>query len=127
MRIASLYALCSCSRMRAAKACSSSSGSTGTAFCTMDGAVVEVLVNEVHGAARDFYAVVERLFLRLQSRKRRQQRRVDVQDSIGELLHKPRREQAHVSCEAYEINLVLTQGLHDFAVVLFADLCLWME
>ena|SRR5215469_13828709 len=35
MRIASEYAMCSCSRMRAARVCSSSESSTVTDFCTM--------------------------------------------------------------------------------------------
>src|SRR5439155_22559576 len=35
--MASLYAMCSCSKMRAARECSSSVSSTGIAFCTMIG------------------------------------------------------------------------------------------
>ena len=39
-----------------------------------DGAVVEVLVHKMHGAAGDLHAVVERLVLRFQPREGRQQR-----------------------------------------------------
>src|SRR5271157_5094498 len=89
-----------------------------------DGAVVEVGVHEVHRAAGDFHAIVEGLLLRLQSWKRRQQRRMDVEDAVGKLLHEPRRQQAHVSRKADKINFVLAQRGNDLAIMLFARLAL---
>ena len=55
----------------------SSVGSMGTALLQDDGAVVEVLVDEVHGASGDLYAVFEGLLLGVESGERGQQRGVD--------------------------------------------------
>ena len=38
-----------------------------------DGPVVQMLVDKMHGAASDFYAVVQRLFLRVHAGEGRQQ------------------------------------------------------
>ena len=79
----------------------------GHYFLHQDGAVVEVGVHEVDSAARNLHAIVESLLLRLQSRKRRQQRRMNIEDAVGKLLHKPRRQQTHVSRKANQIDLLL--------------------
>src|SRR5271165_2487500 len=85
-----------------------------------DRSVVEVGNHEVHGTARHLHAVVERLLLRVKSRKRRQQRRVDVQDAIGKLLYEPRRQQSHIASKADEIDFVVFQCGDDQTVVLLA-------
>ena len=43
-----------------------------------DGAVVEFFVDKVDSTARDLHTIGESLFLGLKSRKRRQQRRMNV-------------------------------------------------
>ena len=53
---------------------------------------VAALVDEVHGAAGDARAVVERLLLRVDAGKRGQQRRVDVDHAL-----RKRREKAAAS------------------------------
>jgi len=48
-----------------------------------DSAVVEVLVDEVDGAAGDLYAVIECLLLGVEAGEGRQQRGMDVEDAVG--------------------------------------------
>src|ERR1700690_823807 len=43
---------------------------------------------------------------------------MNVEDAPWELLHEPWREQAHVSGKTDQINLVLLQRSHDFAIML---------
>ena len=43
-----------------------------------NGSMIELLIHKVNSAACDFYAVRQCLFLRLESGKRRQKRRVDI-------------------------------------------------
>ena len=50
---------------------------------------VDALVDEVHRDAEDLHAVVERLLDGVQARERRQQRRMDVEDAVGEARTKP--------------------------------------
>ena len=45
---------------------------------------------------------------------------MNIQDASRKLLHEPGREQAHVSRQANQIDVVLLQGGYDFAIVLFA-------
>ena len=73
-----------------------------------DRPVVQVLIDEVHGAAADLHAVVEGLPLRVHAGEGRQQRRMDVEDPRGELLDEPRRQQAHVAGQADQIDLRLS-------------------
>src|ERR1051326_5570430 len=47
-----------------------------------DRTVVEMLVDEMHGAAADFDSVFERLPLRVEAGKRGQQRRMNIKDAI---------------------------------------------
>src|ERR1035437_9440487 len=47
-------------------------------FLHNDGPVIKFLIHEMHGATGYFHPICERLLLRLQSRKRRQQGRMDV-------------------------------------------------
>src|SRR5260370_16904272 len=85
-----------------------------------NGAGVEIFVDEMDGAAGEFYAIFESLALRFQSGERREQRRMDIEDAIWKLCDKKRRQQAHVSGEADEIDFVLIEYGSDLAVVDFA-------
>ena len=49
-----------------------------------DGTAVELRGDQVHGCARDLDAVLERLPLRVDAGKRRQERRVHVEDARRE-------------------------------------------
>ncbi len=82
--------------------------------------MVQVLVHEMYGAAAELHAIFERLLLRLKPRKRGQQRRMNVQNLSRELLHEPRREQAHVSGEHHQVYPGIAKGRHYGAVVLLA-------
>ena len=69
-----------------------------------DRAGVEIFVDEMDGATGEFYAVFESLPLRFESGERRQQRRMNIQNAIGERGDEIGREQTHVACEADEID-----------------------
>ena len=58
----------------------------------------------MHGAPGKFRAVFERLPLRFKPRKRRQQRRMNIQDATRKRRDEIRRKQTHVSREANEID-----------------------
>lgn len=89
-----------------------------------DGAVIEVLVDEVDGAAGDFYSVVEGLLLRIEAGKGGKQRWVDVEDAVGEGGDEGGREQSHIAGEADEVHVVLAQAGDEVAVVLGAGAAL---
>ena len=82
-----------------------------------DGTVVEFFVHEMHRTTGNLHTVGEGLFLSLQSGESRQQRWMDIENAPGKLLHEPRREQPHVSCQAHKVNLVLPQGAYDLTIV----------
>src|SRR6266404_8071986 len=84
-----------------------------------DRAGIEIFVHEVDRATGKFYAVFERLALRFQARKRRQQRRVNIQNAVWKRRHKVRRQQAHISGKANQVHLVLVQDGDDLPVVGF--------
>ena len=67
-----------------------------------DRAGVELAGDEVHGRAGDLHAVPERLLLRIDAGKRRQQRRVDVEHRVRKRVEQPRADQAHEAGEADE-------------------------
>ena len=83
-----------------------------------DSAVVEFFVHEMDRAARNLHTVSKSLFLGLKSGKSRQQRRMNVKNAPGKLLHKPRREQPHISRKTDQINLVLPERSYDFTIML---------
>src|SRR6059058_1427928 len=85
-----------------------------------DGARVEVFVHEMHGAAGEFHPVFQRLALRFEARKRRQQRRMNIQDAIRKLGHEIGREQAHVAGKANQVDFVLVENGPNLTVVDFA-------
>ena len=65
-----------------------------------DGAGVEIFVDEVDGAAGEFYAVVEGLLLRFEAGERGEERGMDVEDALGEGGYEEGRKEAHVAGEA---------------------------
>jgi hypothetical protein len=83
-------------------------------------AVIEVLIDEVHGAASDFDSIVEGLLLGIESRKGGQQRRVDVEDAIWKCSNEAGGEQAHVASEADEVDVVFPKAGDKVGVVLGA-------
>ena len=70
---------------------------------------VDALVDEVDRGAGELDAVVERLPLRVETRERRKQRRMDVQDAAGERADEPAREDPHEAGEADEPDAVLVE------------------
>jgi len=64
-------------------------------------------------------AVFERLALSVQTGEGRQERRMDVDDRVGEGANEDRREQAVESREADELDLALPQHLDDALVERF--------
>ena len=85
-----------------------------------DGAVVEVLVDKVDGAAGYFDSIVEGLLLGVESRKRGQQGRVNVDDAIRKCSNKAGREQSHVAGEADEVDSVFAKAGDEVGVVICA-------
>ncbi len=88
---------------------------------------VQILVHEMHGAAGEFRAVLERLPLRFKSRKRRQQRRMNIQDAVGKRRDEIGRKQPHVACEADQIDIFFPERRDYQFVVGLALQSLWME
>ena len=85
-----------------------------------DGAGVEIFVNEMDGAAGEFYAVFEGLALGFEAGEGGKERRVNVEDAVGEGGDEIRREEAHVAGEADEVNFVLVEDGDDLAIVGFS-------
>ena len=74
-----------------------------------DDAVVYGLVDEVDGAAGDPGSVVEGLVLGVEAGEGGEQRRVDVEDAVGEGCGEGWRDDAHVSGEADEVDVVVVE------------------
>lgn len=83
--------------------------------------MVEFFVDEVDGASSDLYSVVEGLLLRVQSWKRRQQRRMNIKNALRIGLHEGRREKPHITCQADQLNFMLLQCSDDGKVVFGAS------
>src|SRR5579862_6347880 len=92
----------------------------GNGLLHNDGAVIEFLIDKMDRTTGNLHAIGEGLFLRFQSGETRQQRWMNIQNAMRELLYEPGREKAHVASEADEINFVLDQRGHNIAVVLLA-------
>src|ERR1700691_5071384 len=83
-----------------------------------DRPMIKLFIHEMHSAAGNLDSISESLLLRLQSRKRRQQRRMNIENPPRKLLHKPGRKQTHVSGETDEVHLILPKRPDNFAVML---------
>lgn len=82
-----------------------------------DDAVVDGLIYKMHSAASDLGSVFECLLLGIETGKCGQQRWVDVEDAVGKGADKIRREHAHVSGQADEIDAMLMQARNQLRVV----------
>ena len=91
--------------MRADSVSTVSSSSTGTARLEHDRPGIQIGVDEVDGGARHTDAVFERLALRVESGKGRQQRRMDVEDSIRKGVEKRTADEAHEASQANEVEI----------------------
>jgi len=92
-------------------------GEDGDALLRDDFAGVDVLIDVVDGAAGFSYAGGERLFPGAQALERREQRRMDVDDAMGEGVEERFLDDAHVAGEDDPLGTVLAQKLdqRDFA------------
>jgi len=59
-------------------------------FLHHDHSMVQAFIHKVNSAPRQLHSIGKCLLLRVQSRKRRQQRRMNIQDSIWKRGHKLR-------------------------------------
>ena len=103
--------------MRADSVSTVSSSSTGTAACSTIGPPSSSGVDEVHGGAGDAHAVLERLPLRVEAGKRRQQRRMDVEDAVRKRVEQRRADEAHEAGETDELDAARAQQLGQRAIV----------
>ena len=85
-----------------------------------DRAVVQLVVDKVHGAARHLHAVVEGLLLRVEAGEGRQQRGMDVENAMRKRGHELRRQQPHVAGKTYQIHAARIECCRDIGVVLRA-------
>lgn len=85
-----------------------------------DGAVIEFVIDEMHCAAGDPDPISEGLFLRLETWKSRQQRRMNVNDAVWESGDKAGREEAHVPGQADQIHMMLFEAAENIGVVCFS-------
>lgn len=95
-------------------------GQHGNRALRDDYAMIEVFIDEMNGAAADLNTVFERLPLRVETWKCRQQRRMNVQNPIWECRKEGGRDEPHVSGEADQIHLMLAQTSDDRSVMLAA-------
>ncbi len=70
-----------------------------------DGAGIEPFIHKVHSAAGNFDSVGDRLVLRVKARKRRQKRRMNVQDSPAEYANEKPYQKAHITGEEDELDI----------------------
>jgi len=82
--------------------------------------MVQVLVHKMHRASGNLHPVIESLRLRIKPRKRRQQRRMNIQDPVRERRHKLRREQPHVPRQANQVHIMTAQAGGHVRIVLRA-------
>src|SRR5580693_4908024 len=84
-----------------------------------DRSMIKFFIHKMHGAARDLYPISEGLLLCFKPGESWQQRGMNVKNLPRELLHKPGREQPHVSRQADQVHIMPLEHAHNFAVVLF--------
>ena len=81
---------------------------------------VEIFIDEMDGAAREFCAVGEGLVLGFEAREGGEERRVDVEDAGGERRDEEGREKAHVAGETDELDVGLVKSGGNLAIEGFA-------
>ena len=107
--------------MRADSVSGVSSSRTGTAACSTIGPASSSAVTRCTVAPATFDAVLERLALRVDAGKRRQQRRVDVEDArSGNASSRRRADQPHEAGEADERDVARRSSLASAAIEVVA-------
>ncbi len=86
-----------------------------------DWAAIELRRHQMHGRAAHAHAVLQRLPLRVEPRKRGQQRRVNVEDAIRERLEQRRADAPHETGETDEADIAIVQEPDDHAIVIVAS------
>ncbi len=86
-----------------------------------DRPAVHAGVHEMHGAARDFHAVIQRLFPGFQPGKRGQQRRMDIYDAALESPQEFSLQHAHEPGQHKQINLRFLQRADISALGVFIE------
>ena len=104
--------------MRAERVAGVSWSWTGDGALEDDGAVVELLVDEMDGAAGKLDAEVEGLGLGFEAGEGGEQRRVDVEDAVGKRGDKGGGNEAHVAGEADEVDVVVEERFDVWLVAL---------
>ena len=92
----------------------------GNGLLEHDRARIEPGIDEMHRRARPAHTRVQGLFLWAQTRKRREKRRMDVQDWSAESRDEIRREEAHVARKTEHIH-GRVEGRQDLSLVVFAS------
>ena len=82
--------------------------------------MVQVIIHKMHRATGNLYPVLEGLLLRLEAGKRRQQRRMNIENAVRERGYKLRRQQPHITGQANQIHSVRAQAIDHLDVVLLA-------
>ena len=85
-----------------------------------DRSAVECLGHEVHGGTSNLYAVLQRLTLGIQSRKRRKERGMDIQNGLRKRLEERCADQSHVPSQTHETNVTSAQLSYDRPLVVIA-------
>ena len=88
-----------------------------------DRAGIDPRINKMNGAARDFHPMVKGLFPGFQAGKRRQKRRMDIDDASFEGLQKLSLKDPHEACQYQQINSCLAKRRHVGALGVFFQFC----
>ena len=70
-------------------------------------------------AAAELHAVIESFLLRISSGKRRQQRRMNVQNTVGKCFEEDAAQNAHKTGEHDKRRVMFFQNLNGFAIEVF--------
>ena len=92
-----------------------------------NGACVHTFVHQMDGASCALDAIFQRLLLRVQTGKGRQQGGMNVQDSLGKGPNEVRTQNAHKTRQTNQIHLVGPKHGHHFTVIGLAFLALGRE
>lgn len=85
-----------------------------------DRAAIELRCHKVHRHTGELYAVLERLSLRVDARKRRKERRMDIENGIRKRLEHGSADEPHEPSQADQADMTRAQGAHECAVELIA-------
>src|SRR5437762_12248177 len=71
-----------------------------------DGSIVKRARHKMNSAAAEFHSMLERFLLNLESRKCRQKRWMNVQDTVRKGIHKDMAEYPHEARQHYESDVI---------------------